>query len=284
MVFIDTTNRPVGLIEGNFTVMGVFPPDYAPADMRGVFGPLPPLEKLNPVPKLELSKRAVLVAWDPVRQRPAWKQPFPDNWSAGVLTTAGNLVFQGDPQGMLSIYAADTGTLLKRVALGTSIMAAPMTYEVHGEQYVALMAGYGGGGMYAPFPTDTAAYKYGNSGRIIALKLGGKVPRAAPEVPDRPFEHRKAVDTPPAELHRGELLYARYCSRCHVFGRGMLPDLRRMSDATRLIFYDIVLRGAYAGSGMGRWDDVLSPGDAKAIYDYLDRQAAIGGDASATPH
>ena len=283
MIFIDTAHRPVGFVEGNFTVLGVFPPDYDPAAMRGAFGPLPPIDKLPGAHDLTPAPRAILLAWDPVRQRAVWERPFPDNWSAGVLTTAGNLVIQGDPQGVLSVYAADTGRLLKRIELGTSIMAAPMTYAVHGEQYIAVMAGYGGGGMYAPFPPDTAAYKYGNSGRIIALKLGGPDPPLPNAVAELPFPQRGAVKSPPAELHRGELLYTRYCSRCHVFGRGMLPDLRRMSDATRTMFYDIVLRGAYVGKGMGRWDDVLSQADAQAIYDYVNEQAVAAAGADAQP-
>ena len=69
------------------------------------------------------------------------------------------------------------------------------------------------------------------------------------------------------------MLYNRYCGRCHAFGRGLLPDLRRMSPATHQLFYDIVLNGAYAGKGMARWDDVLSRGDAQAIHAYLVEQA-----------
>jgi quinohemoprotein ethanol dehydrogenase len=54
-------------------------------------------------------------------------------------------VFRGDAAGRLNVYAGDSGKLLKQIEIGTSIMAAPMTYRVGGEQYVALMAGYGGG-------------------------------------------------------------------------------------------------------------------------------------------
>jgi quinohemoprotein ethanol dehydrogenase len=70
-------------------------------------------------------------------------------------------------------------------------------------------------------------------------------------------------------IGRGEILYNRYCSRCHVFGRGALRDLRRMSPATHQIFYRIVLAGAYADQGMGRWDDVLSEADARAIHAFI---------------
>jgi quinohemoprotein ethanol dehydrogenase len=62
--------------------------------------------------------------------------------------------------------------------------------------------------------------------------------------------------------------------RCHVFGRGVLPDLRRLDPATHAIFNSIVLGGAYAPKGMGRFDDVLSAADADAIHAYLIDQAS----------
>ena len=72
-----------------------------------------------------------------------------------------------------------------------------------------------------------------------------------------------------AQIGRGEVLYNRFCSRCHIFGRGALPDLRRMAAATHENFYRIVLEGAYSGKGMGRWDDVLSEADARAIHAFI---------------
>jgi quinohemoprotein ethanol dehydrogenase len=74
-------------------------------------------------------------------------------------------------------------------------------------------------------------------------------------------------------IDRGEVLYNRYCSRCHTFGRGLLPDLRRISPVTNQFFYHIVHKGIYQGKGMGRWDDVLSTEDARAIHAYLIDQA-----------
>jgi quinohemoprotein ethanol dehydrogenase len=69
------------------------------------------------------------------------------------------------------------------------------------------------------------------------------------------------------------VLYNRYCSRCHVMGRGNLPDLRRLEPATHVIFNSIVLGGAYTVKGMARFDDVLSPADAEAVHAYLIDQA-----------
>jgi quinohemoprotein ethanol dehydrogenase len=135
------------------------------------------------------------------------------------------------------------------------------------------MAGYGGGVLFLPFPESSAAHKYGNEGRIITFKLEG----AAPPLP-QPFVEPLVEEPPPHEgnaktVAQGELLYNRFCARCHAFGRGLVPDLRRLSHATHAIFYDIVLHGAYQAEGMARWDDVLSPEDAQAIRSYLVDQA-----------
>lgn len=63
--------------------------------------------------------------------------------------------------------------------------------------------------------------------------------------------------------------YNRYCSRCHQLGRGVLPDLRRLTPEKHALFYDIVLKGLLKGAGMAQWDDVLSRNDVEAIHAYL---------------
>jgi quinohemoprotein ethanol dehydrogenase len=73
----------------------------------------------------------------------------------------------------------------------------------------------------------------------------------------------------PADIERGEILYNRHCSRCHVFGPGVLPDLRRLTPEKHALFADIVLEGILAPLGMGRFDDVLTQTDANAIHVYL---------------
>src|SRR5262249_17482233 len=182
----------------------------------------------------------------------------------------GNLVFRGDAAGFLGVYTADSGRLLKRGEGGTSIMAAPPTYRVNGEQDVAPMAGLFG---TAYFPHESAPHKYGNTGRIIALKLdGGAVPKP-PVLSDPTFPEPPAREGTREQIAQGEVLYNRFCQRCHVFGRGALPDLRRLSPETHSLFYEIVLNGAYQAKGMARWDDVLTRADAEAIHAYVVDQA-----------
>jgi quinohemoprotein ethanol dehydrogenase len=272
MVYINTEGRRAGLIEGNFNLVGIMPEDYDPQGLASLFGPLPPMSEINKGVAHPLQSRGVLRAVEPMTGRVVWEQPG-SLWDGGVLSTAGNLVIRGDAGGKLNVYAADTGKLLQSVDVGTSIMAAPMTYTAHGDQYVAVMAGYGGGTLFMPFPAGSAAQKYGNAGRIVSFKLNGAM------VPKPPLRAEEAFPKPPARagtpqtIAAGEVLYNRFCGRCHVFGAGLLPDLRRLSAPTHQLFYEIVLNGAYRAKGMGRWDDVLSRADAEAIHSYLVDQA-----------
>ena len=57
-------------------------------------------------------------------------------YDGGVLSTVGNLVFQGRGSRELWVYAADTGKVLKTIQTGSHIMAAPMTYAVTFNQRV----------------------------------------------------------------------------------------------------------------------------------------------------
>ena len=93
--------------------------------------------------------RELLRAWDPVAQKIVWEHETSSGirgYDGGVISTAGNLVFQGRGSGGLWVYAADTGKVLKVLKTGSHIMAAPTTYAVRGEQYVAVQVGYGGTG------------------------------------------------------------------------------------------------------------------------------------------
>jgi len=283
MVFIETGRRPAGLVEGMFTVAGLAVEDYDPQGLAHLMGGLPSLDTLRKDIPAPVRSRGVLRALDPVSGKIVWEQPSASWWDGGVLSTGGGLVFQGDAAGQMNVYAAASGRPLAHVALYGSVMAAPMTYRVAGTQYVAVLAGYGGGNLGMPLPRDSAAYRYGNSGRLIALRLGGnKVPEPA-SVADVPFEQPPPLAATPNAVARGEVLYNRYCARCHVLGRGILPDLRRMSRATDQLFYDIVLNGAYVSKGMARWGDVLSRADAEAIHAFVVEQAWQAFNAQRTP-
>ena len=82
-------------------------------------------------------------AWDPVAGKEVFRIDSGSAWNAGVLSTAGNLVFQGEAGGEFAAYTADTGRKLWSAYANTGIMAPPVTYEVDGEQYVTVVGGWG---------------------------------------------------------------------------------------------------------------------------------------------
>jgi alcohol dehydrogenase (cytochrome c) len=83
----------------------------------------------------------VIRAYDPNTLDPKWEHRMADITWAGVLTTAGDLVFGGGREGYFLALDARTGKLLWRESLGGQINAAPMSYSVNGRQHVAIAAG-----------------------------------------------------------------------------------------------------------------------------------------------
>ncbi len=273
MVWIDLEHKPVPHVEGSFGV-GLLYPDasYDPAGMASLYGPLPHYDAAHPRRVI----RNVLRAWDPVAQKAVWEQETSHGVfvnDGGVMSTGGNLVFQGRADGSLYAFAADTGKLLHRIDTGVGIMAAPMTYEVAGVQYVAVMAGYGGGAIATTYPDFAAGSRYLNEGRIVAFKLGGG------PVPLPPVRTHTPLPAPPAQagsaadIARGSRVFTAQCGRCHALGLSVLPDLRITAPADLKEFENIVLHGALAPLGMGRFDDVLSEADAAAVHAYLISEA-----------
>jgi alcohol dehydrogenase (cytochrome c)/quinohemoprotein ethanol dehydrogenase len=217
-----------------------------------------------------------LLAWDPVHQKEAWRVEYLGPWNGGVLTTAGNLVAQGDAAGNFNVYRADSGEKLWSMSAQSAVMAGPMTYEVNGEQYIAVMSGWGGG---YPLMQGKDAAKSGNLhnvSRVLVFKVGGTatLPALAPE--------QKLVLNPPpvtadaATVAAGHALYGQYCGVCHgenAVGGGVVPDLRASSFLGNDFFYEIVLNGAMKDAGMAPFKAVLDQKDATAIRAYLIKRA-----------
>jgi alcohol dehydrogenase (cytochrome c) len=75
------------------------------------------------------------IAWEVKNSAPLW---------GGVLTTGGNLVFWGTPEGYLKAADAKTGKVVWQFQTGSGIVAPPITWEQDGEQYVSVVSGWGG--------------------------------------------------------------------------------------------------------------------------------------------
>ena len=215
-----------------------------------------------------------LVAWDPKARTTRWSVEHPIIVNGGVLSTAGNLVFQGEGSGEFAAYAADSGRKLWSLKTGSAIDAVPVTYRVGGEQYVVVPIGWGS--VFRLFATArmtaTAESKYGPA-RLLAFKLEATQPFPFPKV-SIPQVPRPPAQTYPAEaVKRGELLAGDFgCTGCHSprldgSGRwvvdGGVPDLRYMPAEVHRDWYAIVLGGSHSKQGM------LSFASARAIPPML---------------
>ena len=83
----------------------------------------------------------VIRAYEPATLEPAWEFRMGDITWAGVLSTAGDLVFGGGREGYFLGLDARSGELLWRASVGGQINAGPMSYAVDGRQYIAIAAG-----------------------------------------------------------------------------------------------------------------------------------------------
>ncbi|MBE9540204.1 MAG: PQQ-dependent dehydrogenase, methanol/ethanol family [Proteobacteria bacterium] len=277
--------EPFEYIKGgiNSTSLYIFP-------IRGEWGldselarTLPSLEELSEG-QPDTTVRGFLRAWDPVTQTLAWEKETSGPWAGdmfafwnggGVMTTAGGLVFQGRATGALVALDAASGEELANIDMAAGMMAAPMTYAIEGNQYVAILTGVGGGIGQVHVP-GSAAYEYGNKGRLIVLKLGGgDVPKRARVEHDEsdgfpiPPVLRSGSETQVAE---GADIFLRHCAKCHanIDGRGAgIPDLRRMNALAHSEFDNIVLKGTRVDRGMGDFSDLLSADQVEATHKYL---------------
>ncbi|MSR19690.1 MAG: PQQ-dependent dehydrogenase, methanol/ethanol family [Gemmatimonadetes bacterium] len=82
-----------------------------------------------------------LIAMDPRTSQPRWKFEQFDVSDSGMLTTASDLLFTGGREGYLHALDARTGEELWKASLGGQIVMAPVTYEVNGRQYIAVISG-----------------------------------------------------------------------------------------------------------------------------------------------
>ena len=227
----------------------------------------------------ELALRAMvkghLAAWDPVTQREVWRVQHSGSWNGGLVSTAGNLLFQGRADGMFAAYRASDGDLLWETPVHTGVIAAPVTYAVDGEQYVTVVAGWGGAfGVASGIPAEE-----GNiirKGRILTFKLGGEAQLPAPPEPVFDFPEPPPMTASASAVQQGQSLFHQNCSVCHGGGAvssGVLPDLRYMTPETHASFEGIVRGGAYRDRGMVSFSHVLDPDQSKAVHAYLIKRA-----------
>jgi alcohol dehydrogenase (cytochrome c)/quinohemoprotein ethanol dehydrogenase len=219
-----------------------------------------------------------LIAWDPVTQREVWGAEREGPANGGALSTAGGLVFQGTGTGQFFALDAENGATLWSAATQTGIVAAPISYEVAGVQYVAVMVGRGGSWSMAGDEASAKGNDLPNISRLLVFALDGaaKLPPAPPRVV-RELAPPPAT-APPDTVAHGEEVYGTYCSRCHgrtgAANYGILPDLRYSAMlGTSEAWAAVVLDGQLAPNGMASFASEISIDDADAIRAYVIAQA-----------
>lgn len=223
-------------------------------------------------PDLLNSDFGFLGAWDPLKSQYKWSYQHKNIVNGGVLTTAGDLVFQGAGDGIFRAHHAETGEVLWSKDLQTGMVAPPITYRINKEQYIAILAGWGGSAIASGNPQTSAAGKYENSGKLFVFKLGGNQRYSPLKKLKKLTSDPIQVAPDPDKITAGATLYMQYCSLCHgsrALSSGVLPDLRMMQNISPEVFRGIVLNGSREALGMPNFSDVLSPDDTTSIHSYI---------------
>ncbi|HEU0095463.1 MAG TPA: PQQ-dependent dehydrogenase, methanol/ethanol family, partial [Rhizomicrobium sp.] len=218
-----------------------------------------------------------LIAWDPVAKKERWRISYKGPWNGGLLATAGGILFQGNAAGQFAAYSTENGAKLWSFATQTGVIAPPMTYSIDGDQYVAVLAGWGGVWALAPGVLSDISGPTRNVSRLLVFKLGGKgkLPPLAPtnQTPLDP----PADSASPATVAAGAYSYGRYCSACHgdaAVAGGINPDLRHSGIINEAgSFKTVVYDGAFSANGMVSFKAVLSPDQVEQIRHYIIRRA-----------
>jgi quinohemoprotein ethanol dehydrogenase len=230
------------------------------------------------IAKVKAYYSAHLAAWDPVAQREVWHVDLKGLWHGGTLATAGNLVFQGTSTGAFSAYQAKTGKRLWSIPVQTAIIAPPISYEVGGDQYVAVTVGWGGSLGLLKGPIGMDNHVPNNLPRVLAFKLNGGYTLPPVPAPTKPPLKPPADTASASQIAYGRTQYGR-CLRCHGYwgiSAGDAPDLRYSAMVyNRALLRQVVKGGLLRSGGMPMFGTELSDKELDAIRAYLIHQANL---------
>jgi quinohemoprotein ethanol dehydrogenase len=208
-----------------------------------------------------------LIAWDPVKQKEAWRAEYVAPWNGGTLTTAGNLVFQGSADGRFIAYDATSGKKLWETPTGTGVVAAAATYLVDGVQYVSVAVGWGG-----VFGITQRVTELQSPGTVYTFALGGKAP--LPAFTKYQTEGLlQGVKYDPKDVPEGTAMYVAACATCHgvpgVDKGGNVRNLGYVSTETIANLKDIVFAGPFRDQGMPDFTGKLKDEDVVKIQAFI---------------
>ena len=213
-----------------------------------------------------------LIAWDVVKQEARWEFLHEFGMNGGVVSTAGDLVFQGAADGKFRAHSAASGEELWSFDTGSAIQGGPVTYSVAGEQYILVPVGSVSMTRFMipffgdlPGPTQLLAFKLNGDARLPDFTP------ALPPVPQPPAQTASAE-----QIARGASLYnAASCGLCHgssgagVRPGGSMPSLQYLSQESHAQFSQIVLGGVRKPQGMMSFQGILSEQDVNDIHAYV---------------
>lgn len=216
-----------------------------------------------------------LISWDPLTQKAKWraKRALPIN--GGILSTAGNLVFQGTGDGKFEAFNAETGAKLWSFDAGGTILAAPTTVTVDGKQFILVASGNGGSAGMRGIPRLMNNLRSQGPARLLAFSLDGKA--SVPLVSPPAFPRPEFSKPDPSLVLLGQKVFTRNsCSGCHgVDAKGTypgLPDLRRSNKLDPALMKAIVVDGAFKHLGMPAHPD-LTASDFEALRAFVLHQS-----------
>ncbi|MFY9330015.1 MAG: PQQ-dependent dehydrogenase, methanol/ethanol family [Georgfuchsia sp.] len=209
-----------------------------------------------------------LVAWDPVKQKAAWSNDLGVPWNGGTLATAGNLVFQGTAKGHFKAYNATNGKLLWDTPIGNGVIAAPVTFELDGKQYLSIAVGWGGG------PAQVFRYsEFNTKGRVYTFVLGGNA-RMPAFAPYNPGPLLSGVAYEPKDVEAGMSLYVRNCVGCHgVPGLGKSGDINNLGYENMKTYIEnldqVMFEESFADDGMPDFKGKLTKDDSEKLKAFI---------------
>jgi quinohemoprotein ethanol dehydrogenase len=212
-----------------------------------------------------------LVAIDPTNGRVRWSVDRDLPFNGGLLTTGGDLVFQGTAAGRFEAYNAATGERLWSVQTGSAINSTAASYSIDGLQYVIIPIG-AGGGLQFQYPQMHSTDASLGPTRLLAFTLGGYKPLAVKPAANPPLPDQPRLDAPADVVALGAAVYKEACKFCHGsnavarFG-GSVPDLRYADATTHAQWDAIVIGGSKRASGMPGME--LTGAQSAAVRNYV---------------
>jgi quinohemoprotein ethanol dehydrogenase len=243
---------------------------YAPGQFNSALGP-------NYGDGVDPTSKSALLAWDPIRQRAAWRVETPAPWNGGALATAGGLVFQGQIDGSFNAYDASTGRKVWSYAMGNAVLGAPISYRVGDRQYISVIIAPPAGALMQLDGANRYGWTYrGHPVRLVSFTLDGKgrLPATPKPEGEKPLVDR-SVPVDAALAGEGTFVYYS-CTPCHggnAVSLGSAPDLRASAiPLSADAFAQVVRQGTMVARGMPAFPE-LDDHQLLALRHYLRGEA-----------